>query len=236
MQMTVEILQVLLLHRFLTCPLWCNVMHSSCVQVVDICGGADADSFGPSLQKIIEILQLQFIDKVVDVCSCAVVEETAELPQLRRFAWTLALHMPVVVQRQLPGGSDGRKLRRSRSCSTSSRDRCPCCAGSSGFVKSLDKVVDMPVIVNDSGVAHSRGASDSVHRQTPWTLLLWNKRRERIFQQWRYGGGEGILSGVSAFFALLRVVPELSASLRSPRRRRVLRCRGPLHHFMLRVC
>ena len=29
------------------------------------------------------------------------VEETAELPQLRRFAWTLALHMSVVVQRQL---------------------------------------------------------------------------------------------------------------------------------------
>ena len=38
------------------------------------------------------------------VLSSAHVEETAELPQLRRFAWTLALHMPVVVQRQVPYG------------------------------------------------------------------------------------------------------------------------------------
>ena len=36
--------------------------------------------------------------------SSADVEETADLPQLRRFAWTLALHMPVVVQRQVPYG------------------------------------------------------------------------------------------------------------------------------------
>ena len=36
--------------------------------------------------------------------SGADVEKTAKLPQLRRFAWTLALHMPVVVQRQVPYG------------------------------------------------------------------------------------------------------------------------------------
>ena len=100
-----------------------------------LCRGADADPFGPSVQKIIEILQLQYIDKVIDVWFAgpavfgAVVEETAELPQLRRFAQTLALHMPVVVQRQLPGVSDGSKLRRSRSCSTFQSGRCPCCAG-----------------------------------------------------------------------------------------------------------
>ena len=29
--------------------------------------GADADSYGPSIQKNIEILQLQYIDKVIDV-------------------------------------------------------------------------------------------------------------------------------------------------------------------------
>ena len=74
-----------------------------------LCHGADADSFGPSIQKLMEILQLQFIDKVVDVC-CA---------GAKVFAWTLSLHMPLVVQRQLPGGSDGSKLRRSRSCSPS---------------------------------------------------------------------------------------------------------------------
>ena len=36
--------------------------------------------------------------------SSADMEETADLPQLRRFAWTLALHMPFVVQRQVPYG------------------------------------------------------------------------------------------------------------------------------------
>ena len=65
-----------------------------------LCRGADADPFGPSVQKIIEILQLQYIDKVIDVWFAgpavhgAVVEETAELPQLRRFAWTLLLPCP----------------------------------------------------------------------------------------------------------------------------------------------
>ena len=39
-----------------------------------------------------------------------------------------------------------------------------------------------------------------------------------------YGDGavDGFFRGFSAFFALLRVVPELSASFRSPRWRRVL--------------
>ena len=34
------------------------------------CRGADADSYGPSVQKIIEFLHMQYIDKVIDVC-CA---------------------------------------------------------------------------------------------------------------------------------------------------------------------
>ena len=52
------------------------------------------------------------------------------------------------------------------------RGRCPYCAGSSGFVQSLDKVVDMPVIVNDMCFANSEGASDSVHRWILWTFQL----------------------------------------------------------------
>ena len=46
----------------------------------------------------------------------------------------------------------------------------------------------------------------------------------------------GFFGGFSAFFALLWVVPELSASFWSPRWRRVLCHRGLLHNFMLRVC
>ena len=41
-----------------------------------------------------------------------------------------------------------------------------------------------------------------------------------------YGGGDGVFGGFSAFFALLRIVPELSAIFRSPRWRRVLCHRG----------
>ena len=41
-----------------------------------------------------------------------------------------------------------------------------------------------------------------------------------------YGVGDGVFGGFSAFFALLRIVPELSASFWSPRWRRVLCHRG----------
>ena len=54
-------------------PLLCNVgAQFACQGRRHLCRGADADSFGPSgeSRKIIEILQLQSIDKVVDVC-CA---------------------------------------------------------------------------------------------------------------------------------------------------------------------
>ena len=55
-----------------------------------LCRGADADSYGPFVQKFIEILQLQYIDKVIDFGFAgpavfgAIVEETVEIPQLRR--------------------------------------------------------------------------------------------------------------------------------------------------------
>ena len=101
----------------LVCRL-CRFFGVVCFKTVEIhsaarrhpCRGANAVSLGPEIpQKTIEILTLQYIDKVTDVVqvlqsSSAVVEETADLPQLRRFAWTLALHMPVVVQRQVPYG------------------------------------------------------------------------------------------------------------------------------------
>ena len=61
-----------------------------------LCRGADADPFIPSVQKIIESLQLQYIDNVIDVGFAgpavfgAIVEETTVVAML------------VVVQRQLP--------------------------------------------------------------------------------------------------------------------------------------
>ena len=46
------------------------------------------------------------------------------------------------------------------------------CRSSFGFRPFLDKVVDMPVVCNDSGLANSEGASDSVHRRSLWTFQL----------------------------------------------------------------
>ena len=123
-QLIVEI-SLPLLDRFLTCPLLCNVgVQFACQGRQHLSRGADAVSLGLSVQKTIEILQLQFIDKVFDVCcagpavlGCRRGGDSRAPTVAARFAWTLSfVAMPVVVQRQLPGGSDVRKLRRSRSC------------------------------------------------------------------------------------------------------------------------
>ena len=47
---------------------------------------------------------------------------------------------------------------------------------------------------------------------------------------------DGFFRGFSAVFALLRVIPELSASFRSPRALTLVSAGGLLHNFMLRVC
>ena len=75
----------------------------------------------------------------------------------------------------------------------------------------IDKVDDVPVVQVVVGVSWKAESVD---------LPVCN---ETGFFLHGYGGGEGYLR-FSAFFALLRVVPELSASFRSRRRRRVL-CR-----------
>ena len=54
-----------------------------------------------------------------------------------------------------------------------------------------------------------------------WTLFLL-----AVIRRW-----DGVFGGFDAFFALLRVVPELSAIFRSPRWRRVLCHRRPLHNL-----
>ena len=84
----------------------------------------------PSVQMTTEIPLLQFLDKVNDVpgvrvmqvSQVQVVEETVVLPQFQLVEKIVVIpevvDMPVGVQRQVPWGSDCRKLWRSRSCST----------------------------------------------------------------------------------------------------------------------
>ena len=73
-----------------------------------LCLGADADSCGPSVQKIIEIPQLQSFDKVVDACcACLAVPRCSRggdsrAPTVAPFCMDTVVAMPVVVQRQLP--------------------------------------------------------------------------------------------------------------------------------------
>ena len=114
------------------------------------------------------------------------------------------------------------------------RGRCPCCAGSS-WRPVLDKVVDMPVIVNDS-VLHSGGASNSVHRLFSWTFQLCNTDGYDASSILGYGGDEGIFDAFCVIFRAPPVVPELSASFRSPRWPTVVGHRGLLHNETVATC
>ena len=71
------------------------------------------------------------------------------------------------------------------------RGRCPCCAGSS-WRPSLDKVVDMPVIVNDRVAVHSGGASNFVHRLFMWTFQLCSSDGYDASSIFCYGGDEWV--------------------------------------------
>ena len=69
------------------------------------CRGAHPNSYNPSIQKIIQILLLQYIDKVIDVgcrsCSSRCIRgEDSRAPTVAPIAWTVVA-MPVIVQRQL---------------------------------------------------------------------------------------------------------------------------------------
>ena len=128
-------------------------------------------------------------------------------------------------------------------------------SGAGGVVQFLDKVVDEPVVVlgllagavecldqvADVPVLSLRclqglGASDSVHRRRQWTFLLCNRDGYTASSSVGYGGDEGFFCLFWSFFALLQVVPELSASFWSPRWRRVLCHRGlpcTIHRMLL---
>ena len=84
----------------------------------------------------------------------------------------------------------------------------------------LDKVVDVFFVQFIDGygrrcdhAATSGGASDSVHRQSSWTFQLYNRDGYDALR----AAMKGFFGLFRPFFALFRVVPELSASFRSPR-------------------
>ena len=171
----------------MTCPLLCNARCTvSVVKVVDIPVVTQAILMVSTVLNTVEILQLQIVDKVIDVS--------------------------VVQVQQVLGGSLWRQSR-SHSCSS----------------LIVDSVVRMPVVVqrqvpNGSDVQKTVKVPQLQYIRTGWSMSLlcrscW-RSSSTTSPYGGYGGGDGDFGG---FFALLRV---LSASFRSPRRRRVFRRRG----------
>ena len=132
-QISVDILQEPLLDWLLTCPFLCNATctvygrHGRRHPCRPVCSEYHGDS--PVAVHRSGVRRPCWASP--EDSTCAVVEETAELPQLRRFAWPRSLTCPLcsttnaVVQRaenyEVP------QLQRSFQ-----GGRCPCCAGRDG--------------------------------------------------------------------------------------------------------
>ena len=97
---------------------------------------------------------------------------------------------------------------------------------------SMSSCTSVHGLLEEFHIFYVKGASD-VHARFAleiWTLFL---RMAVFMAAWRF---DGFFRPFWPFFALLRVLPELSAIFRSPRWRRVLCHRGLLHNFILRAC
>ena len=141
------------------------------------------------------------------------VQKTVEVPQLQCLSMSAcAVHVPVIMQRRFWCSS----WTRSSSCPLRADSWGPDVQKTALFHScSSRQVVDVPVIKQRR--LRSGSATDSVHRQTPWTFQLCNR--------FAYGGcggdvwmgvGRGVFGGIDAFFRAPLVVPELSASFWSP--------------------
>ena len=130
-----------------------------------------------------EILQLQYIDKVIDVfCagpagSCAVVGDSRD---------------PTVAARRF----------------LDQIVACPLFATTGAVVVDVlaqfIDVMDVPVIMQRR--LYSGSASDSVRRQSPWTVQLCNREWYSTFCSGAYGGDDGMavwIGGGGAFSAVL---------------------------------
>ena len=200
------------------CPCLCSSSTLMDVAVImqrrgvrrHLCRGAEANSHGP-VQETIEILQLQYIDKVIDAGRAgpasspgAHVEETAELPQLHPVeALDKVVDTPVVYNDRECGFSARSLTRRcvqrqgswSRQCSPWTRllryarcfhDKCT-------WFQTCRKRLEVP----------------QMQFCVSWGRPCDHAALMAVFMA--IGRLMGFLR-ISAFFALLRVVLELSAS------------------------
>ena len=155
----------------------------------------------------------------------AFVEETAELPQLRRLHGLL-----------LP-------------CPSLCNDSCMVQTSENCEVPQLQYffVVDVPVVqvhlgvqswtrsltcplLSTTGFLHSGGASDTVHRLFMWTFQLCSRDGYDASSFFGYGGDEWVFGAFCVIFRAPPVVPELSASFWSPRWWSSSPSRAPMHN------
>ena len=144
----------------------------------------------PLLSAFVLVQTVQHVQFWTRLLTCPLLCKLGVGPDSAQFVQFLdqVVDMPVIVQRQVYLVGQSRRLWKFRSCNALIRGRCPCCAGRRlGLVE---------------------GATDSVHRQSlhfpVFIETLGFQRGLAVIMGW-------------AFFALLRVVPELSASFWSPR-------------------
>ena len=207
------------------CATWCTIRVQGRRHLRR---GADADSYGSSIQKNIEILQLQYIDKVIDVGFAGravprcIRGWDSRAPTVALTAWTVVA-MPVVVQRQLLWS------RRQKTAQVPQLQYflvvdVPVVQVHLG-VQSWTRPLTCPLL-STTGFLHSGGASDTVHRLLMWTFQLCNTDGYDASSIFLYGGDEWDFDAFCVIFRAPPVVPELSASFWSPRWWRVLRHRG----------
>ena len=152
-----HIVKLCILDWLLTCPLLCLIWCST-----SRCAGP-AVSSGAVCEKTVEIPQLQHVEKFA--------------------AWTLLLHARCV-QRPMPGGSECRKLRRSRSCRT--------------FLPVVDvRVMQVVVVPQVQFCGYGRCCDHAVtsvsrtvkvpqtHRRSWWTLSVRNRDGHAFSWVWR---------------------------------------------------
>ena len=96
------------------------------------------------------------------------------------------------------------------------RGRCPCCAGSSSRPV-LDKVVDMPFVVQRQGFSQwrcHRYSSSPVYVD----IQLCNTDGYDVSSNFACSGDDGLFDAFCVIFRAPPAMPELSASFSSPRR------------------
>ena len=189
-----------------------------------VVGGLRNFLSGAGRGRRVDLLVVDVPVIISDKFQQSIVYEDVEVPQIQFI--DRVVDLSVVLQRRVPTVQTVQKT------------------GEIPQLQFLDKVDDARCCTTTgagSGQSRKLWRFRSCSALTRWTtsLLCRSSCRLRCLSssaELDYDGSEGFFQPFWPFFALLWVVPELSAIFRSPRWRRVLCHRGLLHKFILRAC